>query len=303
MLFRLRFEQHFLLAKKHDNLAHMQLLDGKKARESYTAELITKIKALSFTPHLVIIQVGNRSDSTAFIKAKKSFAQKIGVTEEHIILPESISQEDLIQEVKKYNENKKVTGLIVQLPLPLHIDADEVIESINPSKDVDGLTSYNVKRWVSGRSDAIMPATPRGIRELLNFYKIDLAGKKVTMIGRSTLVGKPIAVMCLNQNATVTICHSKTVDLAKETKDADVLIVATGKPGLIGKSHVNKNQIVIDVGITHVDGKITGDVDFEAVKDHVAWISPVPGGVGQMTVLALFENLVEMCYASDEITK
>ncbi len=281
----------------------MQLLDGKKTREAYTAKLIERIKELSFTPQLVIFQVGNRADSIVFINAKKAFAKKIGVKEAHIIFPETISESDLIKEVKKYNADTEVQGIIVQLPLPLHIDSDKVIDSMDRRKDIDGLTSYNVKHWMNGREDAVIPATTRGIKELFDFYNIDLFGKKVTMVGRSSLVGKPTAVMCLNQNATVTICHSKTANLAEETKKADILIVAIGKPHFIGKEYVHKDQIIVDIGITRLeDGTLSGDVDFEKVKDIVGMITPVPGGVGQMTVLALFENLIDACYNAKKIT-
>jgi len=275
----------------------MQLLDGKKVREERTPLLKKKLAELSFVPCLVIVQVGNREDSTTFIKAKKAFAKKIGVKEIHIELPENIKQEEIISVIKKYNENVDVSGIIIQLPLPIHLDTDRVVDTIDPCKDIDGLTSHNVKRWMNGHEDALMPATTRGIKELLGYYKIDLFGKYVTMVGRSSLVGKPTAFMCLNQNATVTICHSKTLDLEKETKKADILIVAIGQPGFIGKNFVHKDQVVIDVGITRIpEGNLSGDVDFEAVKDEVAMITPVPGGVGQMTVLALFENLVDTCY-------
>lgn len=275
----------------------MQIIDGKKVREYRTPALIEKLKQLSFVPCLVIVQVGKREDSTAFISAKKAFAKKLGIKETHVELSEDITQEEMVSVIKKHNADKTVNGIIVQLPLPLHIDADAVIEAIDTSKDVDGLSSYNIKGWISGREDAIVPATTRGIKELLEFYKIDLFSKKVVMIGRSSLVGRPTAFMCLNQNATVTICHSKTKNLEEEAKSADVLIVAIGKPKFIGKKHVSKDQIIIDVGITRMpDGSLSGDVDFENVKDIAGMITPVPGGVGQMTVLALFENLVDICY-------
>lgn len=274
----------------------MQLLDGKKVREARTPLLLQKIASLSVTPCLVIIQVGNREDSTAFIAAKRAFAKKLGVKEIHVQLDEKVTQAELISSIQKHNADQDVHGIIIQLPLPLHIDSDAVIDTIDRRKDVDGLTSHNVKRWMNGHPDAVMPATTRGIKELLEHYNVGLFGKKVTMIGRSALVGKPTAFMCLNQNATVTICHSKTHELEKQTKNADVVIVAIGKPAFIGKKYLSKGQVVIDVGITRLpDGKLSGDVNFEEVKDLVEMITPVPGGVGQMTVLALFENLVEMC--------
>ncbi len=275
----------------------MKLIDGKIAKQFYIENLINKVNSLSFTPKLVIVQVGNRADSNAFIKAKKSFAKKINVNEEHKIFPENISQDDLMEEIKKINNDKSVNGIIVQLPLPLHIDADSVIECISREKDVDGLTSYNTKMAMDGHENAIIPATARGIKELLSFYNIDLFNKNVTVVGRSMLVGKPTAMMCLNQNATVTICHSKTKNLKEETRKADILIVAIGKPKFINREYIKENQIIIDIGINRLeDGSLSGDVDFQDVKDIVDMITPVPGGVGQMTVLALFENLIDVCY-------
>lgn len=268
----------------------MILLDGKTARAHYASLLEKRIKELSFVPCLVILQVGNRTDSDSYIKAKKSFAQKIGVNEIHINFDENISQEELIEAIKKYNADESVNGIIVQLPLPPRINSEIVLNLINPKKDIDGLNC----------ATKFLPATARGIKELIKFYKIELAGKKVTVVGRSKLVGKPTAKMCHEEGAIVTVCHSKTENMAQKTKDADILIVAIGKPNLVGKEYVKEGQIVIDVGITrHSEGKLVGDVDFNEVKDLVQMITPVPGGVGQMTVLALFENLIDACYDSD----
>jgi methylenetetrahydrofolate dehydrogenase (NADP+)/methenyltetrahydrofolate cyclohydrolase len=281
------------------------ILSGRAIREALMPELMERVKSLAHLPTLAIIQVGDRADTTAFIAAKKAFAAKIGVKEKHIHLPERVSQSELIKTIEKCNADPQIRGIIVQLPLPLSIDRDAVIEAIDPKKDVDALTPKNVRRWMEGREDAIFPATARGVGELLRYYKIDLFGKKVTVVGRSMLVGKPIVSMCLNENATVTVCHSKTPDLALATKAADILIVAAGKPKLITADHVREGQVVIDVGINTAKGeklddelpgkKLTGDVDFDCVKDIVSAITPVPGGVGPMTVFALFENLVDLC--------
>lgn len=281
------------------------ILDGRATRDALIPGLMKRVKALSYVPTLAIIQVGDRPDSTAFIRAKKAFAKKIGIGEKHIQTTETVSQSELIDIIKECNADKGIHGIIVQLPLPIHLDRDAVIDAIEPKKDVDALTAWSVKRWLEGREDAIMPATARGIRTFLKMYKIDLFGKKVTVIGRSMLVGKPLITMCLNENATVTVCHSKTPDLAKETKWADVLIVAAGKQGLIQAKHVKRGQVIIDVGINSVTGeklddeiegvRLVGDVDFEKVSKKVAAITPVPGGVGPMTVFSLFENLVDLC--------
>ncbi len=281
------------------------ILSGLETREALLPGLIERVKNLSYVPTLAIIQVGNRPDSTSFIRAKKNFAKKIGITEKHIQVAETISQSELIEIVRKCNADKGIKGIIVQLPLPIEIDREAVIDTIDPAKDVDALTASSVKRWFEGREEAILPATARGIRTLLKQYKIDLFGKKVTVIGRSMLVGKPIITMCLNENATVTVCHSKTPDLARETSPADVLIVAAGRPGLVGAEHVRNGQVVVDVGINTVRGeklddevegtKLVGDVDFGPVSAKVGAITPVPGGVGPMTVFSLFENLLDLC--------
>jgi methylenetetrahydrofolate dehydrogenase (NADP+)/methenyltetrahydrofolate cyclohydrolase len=265
----------------------MQLLDGRKAKEAYVAKLVERVKALPFQPCLVIIQVGERPDSDAFIKAKKSFAQKINAKEIHVKLPESISEKEVIEQVEKYNNDDAVQGIIVQLPLPTHINPDTVINSINPHKDTDGLTP----------NTDFMPATARGIRDLLNFYTIPLKNRKVTVVGQSKLVGKPISKMCETEGAQVTSCDSKTKNLDEKIQTADIVIVAIGHPKFITKKYLGKNQVIVDVGITRLeDNFLVGDVDFENVKDIVKAITPVPGGVGQMTVLALFENLVDACY-------
>jgi len=270
------------------------IIDGRKARAKKLPELILRVGKLPFRPRLAIIQVGTRADSTSYIRAKKLFAMKIGVDVMHVEFGETVSQVEVLNKIKELNEAKDVQGIIVQLPLPAHIDKKMVIDAILPSKDVDAITSCSVGNWSKGKG--IMPATARGIHELLDDYHVSLEGKRVTVIGRSDLVGKPIAVMCEVAGATVTVCHSKTTDLAAETKDAEILIVAVGKPGLITAKHVSRDQVVIDVGISRLsDEQLAGDVDFTAVSPIVRAISPVPGGVGAMTVLALFENLIDLC--------
>lgn len=265
----------------------MEILDGRKPRARCTELLKERIAGLPRTPTLAIIQVGDRADSNAYVTAKKSYAQTIGAQVLHARFDETVSQDTLMSEVFKYNADPLIQGIIVQLPLPQHIDADVILQSIDPKKDVDGLV----------QETSFMPATARGIRELLSFYGISFKGKKVTVVGRSKLVGMPIAEMCRTEGAEVTVCHSKTENPEQETSKADILIVAAGKPGLIGKEHVQKGQVVIDVGITRLkEGTLAGDVRFEEVQDRVEKVTPVPGGVGQMTVVALFENLIDACY-------
>lgn len=264
----------------------MNLIDGRIARAHYLTSLVERIKGLSFVPCLVIIQVGKLPDSDVYIRAKKLLAQKIGVKEIHIELPETVTQEEMLSLIQKYNEDNDVHGIIVQLPLPAHLDSKTVINAIDTKKEVDGYKG------------ALIPATARGVQELFEFYKIGLKGKKVTMVGSSELVGKPIAVMAEKEGAHVTLCNSKTVDLKSATLAADILIIAIGRPLFITREYTHDKQIVIDVGITRTEhGKVVGDVDFQDVAEHVAMITPVPGGVGQMTVLALFENLIDACYS------
>ncbi len=264
----------------------MQILDGRIAKSHYVAVLIDKVKRLSIVPCLVIIQVGNRPDSDSFIKSKKIFANKVGINEIHVNLPENVEQEEVISVIKKYNEDKGVQGIIVQLPLPKHLNPDLIIETIDSKKDVDGLTS-NTK---------FVPATARGISELFDFYNIKIKDKKVTVLGKSKLVGTPIAKMCVTRGANVTVCDSKTIDNQIKSKNAEILIIAIGQPELIDDKYISEGQIIIDVGINRVEKGIVGDVNFEKVKNTVSAITPVPGGVGQMTVLSLFENLVDACY-------
>ena len=281
------------------------IIDGRQTREDLTPILKKKVEALGFTPTLAIIQVGNRPDSTAFIQAKKKFAANLGVNTKHIQIPESVSQTELVSKIIECNKDKTVQGIIVQLPIPEHLNRAEVINAIDPKKDADGLAAVNVKLLAENSSQGMIPATARGVRELLAKYNIGLKGKNVVVVGRSDLVGKPISIMALNEGATVTVCHSQTVDLKADTTKADVLIVAIGKPCFIGADYIKKGAIVVDIGINTLVGEkledeiqnrvLVGDVDFDAVFDKVSAITPVPGGVGPMTVLALFENLVDLC--------
>lgn len=283
---------------QHNSNSALKIIDGRLVRADRKQKLIADIKQLSFVPCLAIVQIGDRVDSTTFINAKKKFALEIGVKEMHVHMKENVGQDEVVEQILKLNQDENIHGIIVQLPLPAHLDRDAVIRSIQPKKDVDGLTPDNISDWISGKTGAILPATARGIGELFDYYKIDLAGKNVVVVGRSMLVGKPVATMCQNRNATVTICHSKTINLQTVTKEADIIIVAIGKPNWIGLEHVREGQIVIDIGINSEGGKLVGDVDFDVVAPIVSMITPVPGGVGQMTVLALFENLFDACYTS-----
>ncbi len=269
------------------------LLSGRIIKQERKKALQEAVKALGFAPTLAIIQVGKREDSSAYIAGKKQFASEIGAQTEHISFPENAHQDDIIAKIAELNTDKTIHGIIVQIPLPAHIDRDAVIDTINPKKDVDGLTAVNVKYLFEGKEGGFVPATTLGILELLEYYSIPLEGKKVTIVGRSSLVGKPTLLALINENATVTICHRHTADLKEHTKAADILIVAIGKPNFITADFVSPGQVIIDVGINLIDGKMTGDVDTASVEKVVAAITPVPGGIGQMTVVALFENLLQ----------
>jgi methylenetetrahydrofolate dehydrogenase (NADP+) / methenyltetrahydrofolate cyclohydrolase len=271
-----------------------QILDGRIVRMDRITSLQKKIAALAHPPRLIIIQVGDRADSTAFINAKKALAKELGIVEIHLQLPAFISEKEVIDQVHAFNQDPKVTGIIVQLPLPAQMNADNVIATIDPKKDVDGLTPLNLQE-LKADEHTVIPATARGIKELLEYYRIPLQGKHVTIIGKSKIVGSPIATMCRAEGALVTACDRSTSDLVTETKKADIIIVAAGQPKLITAEHVSPGQVIIDVGITRsAKAGLVGDVDFESVKDIVGAITPVPGGVGQMTALALFENLVDL---------
>ena len=273
------------------------ILDGKALRDKIAEELKAEVEKLDQKPELVIFQIGDVAQSNTYIGQKVKYGEKIGVVVNHKRLPEDVPQHELIKEIQLENENENVNGIIVQLPIPKHLDKDEAAEAIDPKKDVDGQTSKNLKNLMEAK-DCFIPATTQGVLTLLENYKIQIAGKHAVVVGRSTLVGKPTALALLNQDATVTIAHSKTENLEQITKSADILITAVGKVNLITKNHVKEGQTVVDVGINVTgqnDGKnvLSGDVDFENVKEIVDAISPVPGGAGPMTVASLFQNLLK----------
>lgn len=269
------------------------LLAGKPAADALLSSLKADIKQLD--PQLVIVQVGEDPASGSYIKQKLKSCDAVGLRNKHMHLLATTSLEELMQLIDELNRDDDVTGFIVQLPLPKHLNdhVPEIIRAIDPKKDVDGFGAYNLgKMFLSPEFEHLPPATPAGVMELLKFYKIDVAGKNAVVIGRSNIVGKPLAVMLLNRHATVTVCHSKTKDISSITKNADLIFAATGKAKMITKDMVKKGAVVVDIGVSRVDGKLCGDVDFEAVKDVASAITPVPGGVGPMTVASLIRNCV-----------
>ncbi len=276
------------------------ILDGQKARDAKADILSKKITGFSAVPTLCIIQVGTREESTLYIEQKKKFGAKVGAQVVHEQFPEDVSEKTLLDFIATKNADTNIHGIIVQMPLPKHLNPLVFCNAILPEKDIDGLGAVNTALLAEGKPMHI-PATAKGVLSLLNFYGIDPKGKHAVVVGRSHLVGKPTAALLLNSGATVTVCHRGTLDLSQETKSAVILVVAAGVPRLIGKNQVSPGQTIVDVGINTVLGdhleeeipkrKIVGDVSFDEVLPIVENISPVPGGVGPMTVLSLFENL------------
>ena len=266
----------------------MQLLDGKELSNLKLTELKNKITTLS----LAIISIGNDDASNVYIKQKQRIADLLGVNL-NIYKYDNATNDKLISLINRLNDDNKTNGIIVQLPLPSYLDKDLILNSIDPNKDVDGLTSINYGKLLQG-VETIIPCTPKAILDIIDYYNIDVKGKYVLVIGRSNLVGKPIASLLTNRDATVTIAHSKTNNLKELTLNADIIISAVGKINLITSDMVKDNVCIIDVGINYdSNNKICGDVDFNNVKDKCSYITPVPGGVGPMTVYELFNNLYE----------
>ena len=267
-----------------------KIIDGKKISLKIKDELKMEVEKLKVKPKLVVISVGDNPASKVYVGQKEKAANYIGIDylHEHY---DSISDDNLVKEIEKLNKDKSVDGIIVQLPLPDGMDEKRIVNTISCDKDVDGLTYLNAGLLINNR-ETLASCTPKGIMKLLEHEKVKIEGTNAVVVGRSILVGKPIANLLLNANATVTVCHSKTKDLAKITKKADILIAAIGKKHFITRDMVRHGSVVIDVGINRVDGKLYGDVDYDNVYDKVAKITPVPGGVGPMTVVMLMENVL-----------
>lgn len=268
----------------------MNLLDGKVVKKEILEGLKKELESLTRPLGLVVIQVGEDEASKVYVRQKEKMANELGYNFKHIKFPEDVKEEELLNEIDKLNEDSEVDGILVQMPIPKHLNPSVIQNRISYLKDVDGLTDINAGSLMHNK-DALVPCTPEGIIELLKYYKIELKGKNVTIIGRSDLVGKPLASLMTNNDATVTLCHSKTKNLKLFTQNADILVVAVGKAKLIKEDHIKDGAVVIDVGINRLeDGSLCGDVDFENVKEKASYITPVPGGVGQMTVACLAKN-------------
>ena len=270
------------------------ILDGKKLRDKIIENLKAKVDTFEQKPTLVVILVGENPASKIYVNNKKKMAEKIGIHSEVINYPANITEAELLDKIEELNNNKKVTAILVQLPLPKHISKDNVMNKIIPSKDVDGFTPYNFGKLFSGETPTVYPCTPKGILLLLDEYNIEIEGKHVVIVGRSNIVGKPLSQMMLNKNATVTICHSHTKNLSQITKTADILVSAVGK-NIIEGEMLKTDCVIVDVGIFKDEhGKTRGDVDFESASKIASFISPVPGGVGPMTIASLMLNTVEL---------
>ena len=274
----------------------MELLKGKevaqKTREKLKEEVIT-LKEKGINPKLAVIMVGDDSASQIYVRNKSKVCNEIGIEFDEYLLPEKTQQKELLELIEKLNNDKTINGILLQSPIPKHLDINEAFRTISPEKDVDGFHPTNVGKLVLGQ-DTFISCTPFGIMKIFEDYNINLEGKNAVVIGRSNIVGKPMSQCLLNQNATVTICHSRTKNLAEVTKQADVVVAAIGKPCFVTADMVKKDAIVIDVGINRgEDGKIKGDVDFENVKEKASYITPVPGGVGPMTIAMLMTNVVK----------
>lgn len=270
------------------------ILDGKKLRDKIIENLKAKVDTFDEKPTLVVILVGENPASKIYVNNKKKMAEKIGIHSEVINYPANITEAELLDKIEELNNNKKVTAILVQLPLPKHISKDNVMNKILPSKDVDGFTPYNFGKLFSGETPTVYPCTPKGILLLLDEYNIEIEGKHVVIVGRSNIVGKPLSQMMLNKNATVTICHSHTKNLSQITKTADILVSAVGK-NIIEGEMLKTDCVIVDVGIfKDENGKTRGDVDFESASKIASFISPVPGGVGPMTIASLMLNTVEL---------
>ena len=270
------------------------ILDGKKLRDKILEDLKQKVEKFQVKPSLVVILVGEDPASQIYVNNKKKIAQKIGINSQVINYSENISEEALLLKIKELNEDKNITAILVQLPLPKHISVEKVINTISPQKDVDGFSPYNFGRLFSGEKPIVYPCTPKGILLLLDEYGIELEGKHAVVVGRSKIVGRPVAQMLLDRNATVTMCHSYTKNLEQIIKTADVVVSAVGK-NIIKGEMLKSDCVVIDVGIfKDSNGKTRGDVDFESSSKIASYISPVPGGIGPMTIASLMLNTVEL---------
>ena len=281
-----------------------EIISGKDLAAELKGQMkaeVSKLNDNGISPQLTVILVGNNPASKSYVKGKKKACNETGIDSEVIELSSSITENELLQKIEALNQNDSVHGILVQLPLPEHIREQKVIDAISPDKDVDGFHPVNIGRMMTG-TDTFLPCTPYGIITMLKSKNIPLKGKHAVIIGRSNIVGKPVGQLLLNEDATVTYCHSKTENLKKYTQQADILIAAAGKAHFVNEGHIKEGAAVIDVGINRMEnGKLTGDVDFEKVKEKASYIPPVPGGVGPMTIAMLLKNTIKSAKGLDPL--
>lgn len=270
----------------------MKILDGKKVRDEVLEELKGEFDKLDRKLGLVVIQVGDDPASSVYVRQKEKMVIGLGGNFRHLKLDSDVSEEYLIRVIEELNCDEEVDGILVQLPIPVNLNVERVINSIDPDKDVDGLTNINEYRLENGE-EGLVPCTPLGVMEILKYYDISIKDKNVVVVGRSKLVGAPVSKLLRNASGNVSVCHSKTVNTKSYTSKADILVVAVGKKGLITEDMVKEGAVVVDVGINRVDGKLYGDVDYDNVSLKCDYITPVPGGVGPMTVAMLGKNLLK----------
>lgn len=272
-----------------------KIIDGKEISQSIlnnVTDRVNSLKKRGINPCLSVILVGDDPASQVYVRNKEKACEKVGIISKSLRLPATISQEELENIITDLNNDKNVNGILLQLPLPKHLNEEKALLKIEAAKDVDGFHVINTGKLMRGL-DCIMPCTPKGCIEMLDYIGYNCDGKNAVVIGRSNLVGKPLAIMLLQKNATVTVCHSHTQDLKEITKKADILVAAIGKPKFVTENMVKEGAVVIDVGINRVDGKLCGDVDFDKCYEKVSYITPVPGGVGKMTIAMLMQNTLK----------
>jgi methylenetetrahydrofolate dehydrogenase (NADP+) / methenyltetrahydrofolate cyclohydrolase len=271
----------------------MQKMDGKALSLSIEVQIKDKVSMYlekgNRKPKLVVLLIGDNPASVTYVKNKEKACERVGIESAVYRMDKDVNTQDVLKVVNELNQDKTVDGILVQLPIPKQLDVNLIIESLDPNKDVDGLHSINIAKLYANQ-EGFVPCTPRGIMTLLKHYNIKISGKHAVVIGRSALVGRPVAQLLLNENATVTVCHSKTEDLSKLTRAADIIVVAIGKERFLTFEHVNRANAIIDVGINRVNDKLVGDVDYDALMYKADFMTPVPGGVGPMTIVSLLEN-------------
>ena len=279
----------------------MKLLDGKIIKKEILEDLKVKISKIDDKLCLTVIEIGDNEASKVYIRQKEKMCESLGIDFRHIKYSSDITTEEVLDKITELNNDTSVTGILVQMPVPSHIDSKRIQDTIDPNKDVDGLNYINVGKLIQNNETGIVPCTASGIIDILNYYKIPIEGQRAVVVGRSHLVGRPVSNLLINNNATVTVCHSKTKNLKSITKNADILVVAIGHPQMIDDSYIKKGVTIIDVGINRIGEQLVGDINHDKVKDLASYITPVPGGVGQLTIANLAKNILKAYYLNKRI--